>query len=165
MNTSCKGPGKIEPIWNAMEVLQCVFVGAWRKKPSTLNITSPPQHPTTCPPPYARTLSLSDLVWFAVNPMASPSFDKVLKAKAWVSTQIPWILILTASYWPFWFLSLGTISRIILSAGGCLEYHRTFSSISGIFPVDAGGTLSPLNPKSWQPKVSSDIARCSLGVG
>lgn len=164
MNTSCKGPGKIEPIWNAMEVLQCVFVGAWGKKPSTLNITSPPQHPTTCPPPYApHPLPLrSSLV------CSQPSFDKVLKAKAWVSTQIPWILILTASYWrlwPFWFLSLGTISRIILSAGGCLEYHRTFSSISGIFPVDADGTLSPLNPKSWQPKVSSDIARCSLGVG
>lgn len=52
--------------------------------------------------------------------------------------------------------------QIILCCGGCPVHCWMFSSISGLFSVDATSTPHP-PPQLGQPRVSPDIASCFLG--
>ena len=58
-----------------------------------------------------------------------------------------------------WFLNLSFIGILGLDGSlllGCPGSHRMLSSISGLYPLDAGGTSFP---KLQQPKMTPDTAR------
>ena len=56
-------------------------------------------------------------------------------------------------------VTMDTLDGIILCYGGSPLHCRTFSSILGVYTLEAGSISSQLR----QPKVSPDSAKCSLG--